>query len=217
MKNLILLGPPGAGKGTQAELLIKKYTLPHISTGDIFRIAIKEETSLGKEAQRYMDDGKLVPDEIVIGIVEERLLRDDCQTGFLLDGFPRTVSQAESLGSFLESKGKQVTAVINIEVDYAVLMERLTGRRVCRDCGAVYHLVNKREKVNGICDRCGGEIFRRADDTAETVGKRLEVYQAQTEPLINYYRERKLLLSFDGQEPIPVLFNQICLALEARD
>ena len=214
--NLILLGPPGAGKGTQAELLIKKFEIPHISTGDIFRAAIKEGTPLGTEAKRYMDSGQLVPDEVVIGIVKERLLKADCQKGFLLDGFPRTVPQADSLDGFLQSNGKKIDAVINIEVESSVLLKRLTGRRVCRNCAAVYHIENKKTKIEGVCDQCGGEVYQRDDDTPATVGKRLEVYASQTEPLIQYYRQKGILHSYDGKEPIKSLFEKICQMLGVK-
>jgi adenylate kinases len=214
--NLILLGPPGAGKGTQAEVLIERFNIPHISTGDIFRAAIKEGTPLGTEAKRYMDSGQLVPDEVVIGIVKERLLKSDCQNGFLLDGFPRTVPQADSLDAFLSSQAKKIDAVINIEVEADVLLKRLTGRRVCRNCAAVYHIENKKSKVEGVCDHCGGEVYQRDDDTPATVSKRLEVYSAQTEPLINYYRQKGILKSFDGTEPIKTLFAKICQALGVK-
>lgn len=216
MFNLILLGPPGAGKGTQAELMIEKYAIPHISTGDIFRAAVKEGTPLGLEAKKYMDSGGLVPDEVVIGIVKERLLKDDCKQGFLLDGFPRTVPQADALGEFLSGIGRKITAVINIEVDFEVLMKRLTGRRVCRNCGSVYHVQTKPEKVPGICNYCSGETYQRDDDSPATVSHRLQVYQAQTEPLIEYYRQKGVLYSFDGQEPIPELFEKINRALEVK-
>jgi adenylate kinase len=216
MLNLILLGPPGAGKGTQAELLVGKYRIPHISTGDIFRAAIKEGTPLGTKAKQYLDGGKLVPDEIVIGIVNERLTRADCQDGFLLDGFPRTTPQAEGLDVSLEKMGRRLNAVINIQVDSGVLMTRLTGRRVCRNCGAVYHTVNKPEKTAGICDHCGGEVYQRSDDSPETVAKRLQVYREQTEPLIQYYEAKGLLLTFDGTEPIAGLCEKICQAVEER-
>lgn len=214
--NLILLGPPGAGKGTQAELIIERYNIPHISTGDIFRAAIKEGTPLGVKAKSYLDSGQLVPDEIVIGIVQERLKQNDCKNGFLLDGFPRTIVQAEALEGFLKGLNRKISAVINIEVDFEILMTRITGRRVCRNCGAVYHILSKREKSTGICDHCSGEIYQRNDDLPETVKNRLQVYQNQTEPLINYYREKSLLESFDGQESIGALFQKICLALEGR-
>jgi adenylate kinase len=208
--NLILLGPPGAGKGTQAELLVEKFAIPHISTGDIFRAAIKEGTPLGTEAKRFMDSGQLVPDEVVIGIVKERLLKKDCQKGFLLDGFPRTVPQADSLDAFLASQGMKIDAVINIEVESAILLKRLTGRRVCRNCASVYHIETKQTKVMGICDHCGGEVYQRDDDAPATVSKRLDVYEAQTEPLINYYRQKGILQSFDGKELIKVIFEKIC-------
>lgn len=214
--NLILLGPPGAGKGTQAELIIERYNIPHISTGDIFRAAIKEGTSLGTKAKAYLDSGQLVPDEIVVGIVQERLKQNDCNNGFLLDGFPRTIPQADALEKFLKELNRKIAAVIDIEVDFEILMARITGRRLCRNCGAVYHIQNKREKTLGVCDHCGGEIYQRDDDLPETVKKRLQVYQSQTEPLISYYREKGLLESFDGQEPITVLFQKICEALEGR-
>ena len=214
--NLILLGPPGAGKGTQAELIIERYNIPHISTGDIFRAAIKEGTPLGVKAKGYLDSGQLVPDEIVIGIVQERLKRNDCKNGFLLDGFPRTIPQANVLEVFLKELNREITAVINIDVDFEVLLARITGRRLCRNCGAVYHIQNKREKTEGVCDHCGGEIYQRDDDLPETVKKRLQVYQNQTEPLISYYSEKKLLKSFDGQEPIRVIFEKICDSLEGR-
>jgi adenylate kinase len=215
--NLVLLGPPGAGKGTQAELIIEKYNIPHISTGDIFRAAIKEGTTMGIEAKRYMDSGQLVPDDVVVGIVKERLSKADCQKGFLLDGFPRTILQADSLAAFLNDNDRKLTAVINIEVDPQVLLKRLTGRRVCRNCAAVYHVESKPSKVAGICDQCGGEVYQRDDDTPATVQKRLEVYQAQTEPLINYYRAKGLLFSFDGQLAIRVLFEQISKMLEGQN
>lgn len=214
--NVILLGPPGAGKGTQGELLIEKYDIPHISTGDIFRAAVKEGTQLGVKAKEFLESGQLVPDEIVVGIVAERLGEEDCRNGFLLDGFPRTVPQADALEEFLNGLDKKVTAVINIEVDFRILLARLTGRRVCRNCGAIYHIQNKREKSPGICDQCGGAIYQRDDDLPETVQKRLQVYQRQTEPLIEYYRDKGLLVSFDGQEPVKVLFEKICDALEVR-
>ncbi len=214
--NIILLGPPGAGKGTQAELIIERYSIPHISTGDIFRAAIKEGTPLGIEAKRYMDSGQLVPDEVVIGIVKERLAKDDCRKGFLLDGFPRTIPQADSLAAYLSQTSRHITAVLNIEVDSQIIIKRLTGRRVCRNCAAVYHIENKPSKIAGVCDHCGGEVYQRDDDTIETVNKRLQVYRSQTEPLINYYQGKGLLYTFDGQIPIDVLFNKISKVIEEK-
>lgn len=214
--NLILLGPPGAGKGTQAELLEKQYHIPHISTGDIFRAAIKEGTSLGLEAKRYMDSGQLVPDEIVIGIVKERLVKPDCEAGFLLDGFPRTVPQADTLDQFLMGHNRRITAVINIEVADGILLSRLTGRRVCRNCAAVYHIATKPTKVQGVCDNCGGEVYQRDDDSPATVGNRLAVYAQQTAPLIAFYQSKGLLKSFDGTKPILEIFGEIRKVLEAR-
>lgn len=214
--NLVLLGPPGAGKGTQAELIVEKFNIPHISTGDIFRSAMKEGTPLGMEAKRFMDSGQLVPDEVVVRIVKERLAKGDCHKGFLLDGFPRTIFQADALAAFLKENNREVTAVINIEVDPQILLKRLTGRRVCRNCAAVYHTETKPSKVAGVCDHCGGEVYQRDDDTPETVRRRLEVYQAQTEPLINYYHALGLLFSFDGQLAITALFERICKLLEDR-
>lgn len=216
MLNVILLGPPGAGKGTQAELLTEKLRLPHISTGDIFRAALKAGTSLGKKAQEYMDQGKLVPDDIVVGIVDERLRQPDCEAGFLLDGFPRTIPQAESLERILAATARKINAVVNIEVDFEVLLNRLTGRRVCRDCGAVYHRINKPEQTLGVCDRCRGQVYQREDDSEATVKKRLEVYCHQTEPLIAFYQQRNVLLTFDGQAPVATAFKQIYSALEER-
>ena len=173
--NLVLMGLPGAGKGTQAEKIVEKYDIPHISTGDMFRAAIKEGTELGLQAKSFMDQGELVPDEVTIGIVRERLSKEDCEKGFLLDGFPRTVAQAEALENILSDLNKKIDYVINIDVDKEFLMERLTGRRICKSCGSTYHLVFNPPAKDGVCDRCGGELYQRADDNAETVQNRLEV------------------------------------------
>lgn len=213
MLNVILLGPPGAGKGTQAELLIENFKIPHISTGDIFRAAIKEGTVLGQKAKSFLDEGKLVPDEVVVGIVEERLLQPDCKEGFLLDGFPRTIPQAEALDEFLKANGRKLTAVVNIEADFEALVPRLTGRRICRNCAAVYHVLNKQEQVSGVCDICGGQLYQRDDDTEATVRKRLEVYQSQTKPLIAYYQAQGLLNSFNGEASIAAVSAEICRVL----
>ncbi|MHB1127432.1 MAG: adenylate kinase [Bacillota bacterium] len=205
---LLLMGPPGAGKGTQAEVLTAKLQVPHISTGDMFRNAIKEGTALGKKAKEYMDAGKLVPDEVTVGIVRERLSEPDSQQGFLLDGFPRTVPQAEALDGILGNMGRKLDAVVNISVPRENLMERLTGRRVCRNCGATYHVVFN-PAPGGVCTGCGGELYQRADDTEETVKNRLDVYAAQTEPLITYYLGQGLLKEIDGEQPIEKVLADI--------
>jgi adenylate kinase len=215
MKNLILLGPPGAGKGTQAERIAASYKVPHISTGDIFRAAIKEGTPLGNKAKSFLDAGELVPDEVVIGIVTERIDGSDCQKGFLLDGFPRTIPQADALNEYLASENRKLDRVINIAVDPESLVRRLSGRRVCRDCGAPYHVETKREKVSGLCDICGGELYQRDDDQEETIRKRLAVYQNQTEPLISYYQKKGLLLTVDGGLSIDQVWEEIKAGLGA--
>lgn len=196
--NLILLGPPGAGKGTQAAKIVEKYGVPHISTGDIFRENIKNGTPLGKKAQEYMNKGELVPDSLVIEIATDRLTKDDCKNGFLLDGFPRTVEQAEALDEFLAGLGRKVDHVLDIDVAAEILMTRLTGRRVCKGCGATYHVTNIPPKVEGVCDSCGGELYQRDDDTAETVSNRIEVYNSQTKPLIDYYEKVGNIAHLDG-------------------
>ena len=196
--NLILLGPPGAGKGTQAAKIIEKYEIPHISTGDIFRENIKEGTPLGKKAQEYMNRGELVPDSLVIEIATDRLTKDDCKEGFLLDGFPRTVEQAEALDKFLAEDGKKVDHVLDIDVAADILMKRLTGRRVCKGCGATFHITNIPPKVEGVCDVCGEELYQRDDDTEETVANRIEVYNSQTKPLIDYYENIGNIAHLDG-------------------
>ncbi len=209
MLRAILLGPPGAGKGTQAAKLVEKYGVPHISTGDIFRKNIKEGTELGKRAQEYMNAGKLVPDELVVEIATDRLLADDCKNGFLLDGFPRTVFQAEKLDEFLSEHGQELDIVIDLNVKKRTLIDRLTGRRVCKVCGAGYHIVNLPPKKEGICDKCGGELIQRADDNKETVENRIKVYDDQTAPLIGYYKESGKLAEFDGEQALDDLFCEI--------
>jgi len=205
----ILLGPPGAGKGTQAVRIVEKYGIPHISTGDIFRDNIKRQTELGKKAQEYMNKGELVPDDLVIEIATDRLLRDDCKKGFLLDGFPRTVYQAEKLDEFMHAHGGKIDHVINLEVEDDLLIFRLTGRRVCKQCGASFHVVNIPPKVEGICDRCGGELVQRADDTEETVKNRITVYKEQTMPLIDYYTKANNITTLDGGAPLDQCFAEI--------
>lgn len=207
--NLVLMGLPGAGKGTQAEKIVEKYGIPHISTGDMFRAAMKEGTELGLKAKSFMDQGALVPDEVTIGIVKERLSKEDCQNGFLLDGFPRTVPQAEALESILVELGKKIDFVLNIDVDQSVLMERLTGRRICKSCGATYHLVFNPPAVAGVCNRCGGEAYQRADDNAETVNNRLQVNIEQAKPLLDFYETKGYLRNIDGRQDINKVFVDI--------
>ncbi|MEK5132625.1 adenylate kinase [Bacillus sp. FSL W8-0645] len=207
--NLVLMGLPGAGKGTQAERIVDDYGIPHISTGDMFRAAMKEETQLGLEAKSFIDKGELVPDEVTIGIVRERLGKNDCEQGFLLDGFPRTVAQAEALEDILKDLGRTIDYVINIKVDKDALMERLTGRRICKNCGATYHLVFNPPAKENVCDKCGGELYQRADDNVETVSTRLEVNLKQTEPLLNFYSEKGYLANIDGAKHINDVYADI--------
>jgi adenylate kinase len=207
--NLILLGPPGAGKGTQAQMIAESYQLPQISTGDILRKAVKEGTPLGKKAKVFMDQGKLVPDEVVIGIIDERLRKPDCNPGFILDGFPRTASQAEALQSILSKMGKSIDHVINIEVDTEELVRRLTGRRTCKNCGTMFHIFFHPPRVEGICDRCDGPLYQREDDKEETIRVRLNEYQKQTAPLIEYYQLKNLLRSIRGVGGEKEIFERI--------
>ncbi len=207
--NLILLGPPGAGKGTQAKMLIEAYGIPQISTGDMLRAAVKNQTPLGLEAKKAMDAGALVSDEVVIGLVKERLSENDCAQGFMLDGFPRTVPQAEELTVVLEGLGKNIDHVISIEVPNEELMGRLTGRRTCKVCGQGYHVMFDPPKQEGICDKCGGELFQRDDDNEQTVGNRLKVYEDQTAPLIDYYLGKSTLRPIDGVGTIPEILDRV--------
>lgn len=207
--NLVLMGLPGAGKGTQAEKIVDQYGIPHISTGDMFRAAMKEGTELGLQAKSFMEKGELVPDEVTIGIVRERLGKDDCVKGFLLDGFPRTVPQAEALESILADLGRKISYVINIDVDKNILLERLTGRRICKECGATYHLVFNPPAKDGVCDRCGGELYQRADDNSDTVQNRLEVNLKQAKPLLDFYEAKGYLKTIDGQRDIGDVFADI--------
>lgn len=213
MLRTVLLGPPGAGKGTQAVKIVEKYNVPHISTGDIFRENIKNGTELGKKAQEYMNKGELVPDDLVIDLATSRLLEDDCKNGFLLDGFPRTVYQAEKLDEFLTAHGMKLDKVIDIEVEKEELITRLTGRRVCKQCGASFHVVNIPPKKEGICDICGGELFQRADDTVETVENRIEVYNEQTMPLVDYYKKADNIVTIDGALSLDTVFAEIVKAI----
>ena len=205
----VLLGPPGAGKGTQAVRLVEKYGVPQISTGDIFRKNIKEGTELGRKAQEYMNAGKLVPDELVVDLVKDRLQQDDCKNGYLLDGFPRTIFQAQQLDKFLEENGQKLDAVINLEVSYDALIARLTGRRVCKKCGASFHIVNIPPKQDGVCDVCGGELEQRKDDTKETAEKRIEVYEESTAPLIGYYTSTGAIRNFNAAQDPDLVFDEI--------
>ncbi len=212
--NLILLGPPGAGKGTQAKRIVEKYGIPQISTGDMFREAVSKGTELGKKAKEYMDRGELVPDEIVIGIVRERLSQDDCQNGFILDGFPRTIKQAEALDEMLDDMNRKIDAVINITVPDEEIVKRIVFRRTCKNCGAVYNLIYSPPKVEGRCDECGGELYQRDDDKEETVRERLRVYREQTEPLIQYYSQKGVVRDIDGTKSIDEVWNEIEKVLE---
>ena len=216
MRRAVLLGPPGAGKGTQAAKVIEKYNVPHISTGDIFRANIKEGTELGKKAQGYINEGKLVPDELVVDLVTDRLQQDDCKDGFLLDGFPRTILQAEQLDEFLSKNGQKLDIVLNFKVRKDVLVERISGRRVCKACGASFHVVNVPPKKEGICDRCGGELIQRKDDNRETVENRINVYESETAVLIGYYEKQGVLVDFDGEKSHEEVFADVVKAIEAK-
>ena len=213
MLRTILLGPPGAGKGTQAVKIVKKYGVPHISTGDIFRENIKNGTELGKKAQEYMNRGELVPDDLVIDLATSRLLAPDCENGFLLDGFPRTVYQAEKLDEFLTQHDSKIDVVLDIAVDKEELITRLTGRRVCKVCGASFHVVSVPPKQEGVCDFCGGELIQRADDNLETVTNRIEVYEAQTMPLIDYYEKAGNIAHINGAASLDEVFGDIVKAI----
>jgi adenylate kinase len=212
--NIVLLGAAGAGKGTQAAKLVDEYGLTHISTGDIFRKNVAEGTPLGVEAKRYMDAGELVPDDVVIAMVKDRLSQPDCEQGFMLDGFPRTLPQAEALDSALEEMGKSLDAVISIEVPRDVLVDRLTSRRQCRDCGRIYNVKGDMPEVDMVCDTCGGEVYQRDDDTVEAVSKRLDDYDAITSALVPYYAERGIVHAIDGDRPVEAVFADITRALE---
>ena len=208
------MGLPGAGKGTQAEKINDQYKIPHISTGDMFRLAIKEGTSLGKQAQGFMDEGALVPDEVTNGIVEERLAKDDCEKGYLLDGFPRTIPQAEALEDITEKLDRKLDYVIHVDVPAEKLLERLTGRRVCSTCGSSYHVTYNPPKVEGVCDKDGGTLIQREDDTEETVEKRLTVNIEQAKPLLDFYEKKGILITIDGDQPIDKVFTDIQAKLD---
>ena len=211
--NLVLLGPPGAGKGTQAGRIVADYGIPHISTGDILRSSVKNQTQMGLEAKKFMDAGQLVPDSVVIGLVKERLAQPDCAKGFMLDGFPRTVPQAEELDKVLGGLSKKIDHVVSIEVPNSELLGRLTGRRTCRACGQGFHVMFDPPKVEGKCDKCGGELYQRDDDNEATVSNRLKVYEGQTMPLINFYKVKGLLRPIDGLGAISDIFGRIKVVL----
>ncbi|MCR5422329.1 MAG: adenylate kinase [Bacilli bacterium] len=206
---LVIMGPPGAGKGTQAALIKEAYNIPHISTGDMFREAISNKTALGIEAKKNIDKGMLVPDSVTISLVKERLSQSDCKKGFLLDGFPRTIAQAQALDEILKELNIKLDAVINIDVDFNVLVDRIIGRRVCPKCGASFHIVNQPPKKEGICDACGATLVQRKDDTKETVVTRLDVYTNQTKPLLDYYNKQGIVKNVCGLGDIDVIFSNI--------
>ncbi|MEZ0536785.1 adenylate kinase [Caldicellulosiruptoraceae bacterium PP1] len=215
--NLIILGAPGAGKGTQAEFLSSKLNIPHISTGDILRENVKNQTELGLKAKEYMDKGLLVPDQLVIDLIKDRLSKDDCKNGFLLDGFPRTIKQAEALEEVLNELGMKIDKVLNIHVPDEKIITRMSGRRICKNCGASFHTVYRPPKTEGICDVCGGELYQRDDDKEETVLKRLEVYHNQTTPLIDFYTRKGLLVTAVGQEEIDDTKKQVLKVLSIEE
>jgi adenylate kinase len=210
------MGPPGAGKGTQAAEIVNEFRIPHISTGDAFRLAVSQGTPMGQKAKVFMDKGELVPDEITIGIVRERLSHDDCKSGFLLDGFPRTIAQAEALDALLEQSGRRIDHVINLAVDLDLLLERIVGRRVCKSCGATYHVQFNPPAKADVCDKCGGELYQRPDDTEEKVGTRLNEYATKTAPLLEYYRNKDLLRDVNGDQPISAVTAEICSLLRGQ-
>ena len=212
---IIMLGAPGAGKGTQAKQIADKYSIPHISTGDIFRANIKNGPELGKKAKQYMDQGALVPDELTCDLVMDRIQQDDCKNGFVLDGFPRTIPQAEALDAALGKINEKMDYAIDVDVPDENIVNRMSGRRACLNCGATYHLISIPPKVEGICDRCGSEIVLREDDKPETVQKRLKVYHEQTQPLIDYYKNQGILKSVDGTQPMDEVFKAIVTILGA--
>ncbi len=212
--NLLIMGPPGAGKGTQAEVLVKELGIVHISTGDMFRSAIKDGTEMGMKAKEYMDKGELVPDEVVIGMVKERIGFADCENGFLLDGFPRTVEQAQALDVSLEELNIKLDGVINIVVPEERLMARLTGRRVCKGCGASYHIIFNPPENDAVCNSCSSELYQRSDDNEESVGTRLRAYQDKTQPLIEYYKKKGYLVNVDGDQDIDQVLKSILEAFK---
>ena len=214
--NIILLGPPGVGKGTIASKLSKKMKVPHISAGDMLRENVAQKTELGAKAKNYMDKGLLVPDELVIEMIKERLKRKDCKKGFILDGFPRTIPQAEFLDRALEESHLKINYVLNLVADEMIIIERLSGRRICSKCDSIYHIKNLMPKKEDVCDKCGAKLFRRVDDKPTTIRNRIRVYQEQTKPLIEFYRERKILIEIDTEKPIDEIFKDIALRISAQ-
>ncbi|MCI5504837.1 MAG: adenylate kinase [Anaerobutyricum sp.] len=211
---IIMLGAPGAGKGTQAKMLSERYGIPHISTGDIFRMNIKNNTELGQKAKGYMDAGQLVPDELVVDLVVDRIKAKDCMKGFILDGFPRTIPQAEALDYALNNQNEKIDYAINVDVPDENIIKRMSGRRACVGCGATYHLVYNPTKTEGVCDVCGEKLILRDDDKPETVQKRLDVYHEQTQPLIDYYNKKEVILTVDGTQDIDVVYDEITKVLD---
>ncbi len=211
--NILFMGPPGAGKGTQAERIVEQFGIPHISTGDAFRLAIKQGTPIGQKAKEYMDQGLLVPDEVTNGIVRERLAAPDCANGFLLDGFPRTLAQAEALDGMLADLDRKIDHVVNLKVDRSFLLARITGRRICKSCGTTYHILFNPPKQEGICDKDGGELYQRPDDTEEKVATRLDEYTSKTAPLLTYYGDKGLLREVDGEKDIDKVTAEIASLL----
>lgn len=207
--NILFMGPPGAGKGTQAEAIVNEFGIPHISTGDAFRLAIKQATPVGVQAKEYMDKGLLVPDDVTVGIVRERLQQSDCEKGFLLDGFPRTLSQAEALEELLSGLGRKLEHVVNLKVDRNKLLTRLTGRRICKSCGSTFHVLFNPPVQEGVCDKCGGELYQRSDDNEESVGTRLDEYINKTAPLLKFYEDKGLLRQVDGEQEIDTVTKEI--------
>ncbi|RKN65213.1 adenylate kinase [Paenibacillus ginsengarvi] len=214
--NILFMGPPGAGKGTQAERIVDEFRVPHISTGDVFRAAMREGTPMGIEAKKYVDQGLYVTDEITNGIVKERLEQPDCAGGFLLDGYPRTIAQAEALDEMLAAMGKRIHHVIDLKVDRNLLLGRLTGRRICKSCGSTYHVLFNPPKTEGVCDKCSGELYQRSDDSEEKVGTRLDEYTTKTAPLLEYYGQKDLVRSVDGEQDIDKVTADISSLLRGK-
>jgi adenylate kinase len=213
---VILLGPSGAGKGTQAKAIVNEFNILHISTGDIFRRNIEEETEVGKKVKKYLDDGMLVPNSLTIEIVKNRISQDDCKNGFLLDGFPRTIEQADAFNVLLSEMGQKLDYVVNLDIDLELLIERTAGRRVCPNCGSSYHVIHNKPKSENICDECGGELFQRKDDVKDNVINRLDIYTKQTRPLIEYYTNKRVILNINGDQPIDKVKEDIISELRGE-